>query len=208
MICDEYGRDYDRIREWYDGYDITDIIPPDPNYEIQKATGEKPKPKHYSIYNPLSVVKALSTGIIQNYWNKTENYETLAEYIRMNYDGLKDSVALLMDGGRLKVNINKYQNDMTSFGGSNDVLVMLIHLGYLGYDIDTKEVFIPNKELLDDFKTSTESEEWIETFTSFKKSQKLEHYKDNLMIISINYEKDVSSTDIAYKHHSCSIEKM
>ena len=49
------------------------------------------------------MVKALSTGIIQNYWNKTENYETLAEYIRMNYDGLKDSVALLMDGGKISV---------------------------------------------------------------------------------------------------------
>ena len=91
----------------------------------------------------------------------------------MNLDGLKDSVALLMDGGRLKVNINKYQNDMTSFNGSNDVLVMLIHLGYLGYDMETKEVFIPNKEILDEFKISTESEEWIDTFTSFKKSQKL-----------------------------------
>ena len=172
-ICVKYGREYECIKEWYDGYDVTDIIPPDPNYEIQKAIGEELKPKHYSIYSPLSVVKALSTGIIQNYWNKTENYETLAEYIRMDYDGLKDSVALLMDGGRLTVNINKYQNDMTSFNGSNDVLVMLIHLGYLGYDADTKEVFIPNNELLDEFKISTESEEWIDTFTSFKKSQKL-----------------------------------
>ena len=309
--CEEYGRDYNKIKEWYDGYDVTDAIPPDPNYVIQKALGEELKPKHYSVYSPLSVVEALSTGIIQNYWNKTENYETLAEYIRMNYDGLKDSVALLMDGGRVKVNISKYQNDMTSFHGSNDVLVMLIHLGYLGYDTDTKEVFIPNRELLDEFRTSTESEEWVDTFTSFKKSQKLlettwegkeekvaellewfhdtaenktynseaalsyavqmayyagqkyytaiqeldsgkgyvdlvylpspkypdkpallielkydksletaadqirnknypqklEHYKDNLLLISIHYEKNAGSKDIAYKHHSCRIEK-
>ena len=91
----------------------------------------------------------------------------------MNYDGLKDSVALLMDGVRIKVNISKYQNDMTSFNGSNDVLVMLIHLGYLGYDTDTREVFIPNNEILDEFKNSTESEEWVDTFASFKKSQEL-----------------------------------
>ena len=310
--CDEYGRDYDRIKEWYNGYDVTDIIPPDPNYEIQKATGKELKPKHYSIYSPLSVVKAISTGIIQNYWNKTENYEALAEYIRMNYGGLKDSVALLMDGGKVSVDLSSYQNDMTSFHDSNDVLVMLIHLGYLGYDTDTKEVFIPNHEILDEFKTSTKSEEWIDTFTSFKKSQKLlnatwegkeekvaeilewfhdtaenktyhseaalsyavqmayyagqkyytaiqeldsgkgyvdlvylpspkhpdkpallielkydktletaadqirsrnypqklEHYKDNLLLVSINYEKEVSSTDTAYKHHSCCIEKV
>ena len=48
--------------------------------------------KNISIYSPLSVVEAISTGLIQNYWNKTENYEALTEYIRMNLDGLKDSV--------------------------------------------------------------------------------------------------------------------
>lgn len=171
--CEEYGRNYDRIKEWYNGYDVTDIIPPDPNYEKLKQSGKEMKPRHYSLYSPLSVVEAILNGVIQNYWNKTENYEALAEYIRMNLDGLKDSVALLMDGGRVQVNISRYQNDMTSFNGSNDVLVMLIHLGYLGYDIDTKEVFIPNKEILDEFKNSTESEEWIDTFRSFRKSQEL-----------------------------------
>ena len=268
--------------------------------------------KHYSIYSPLSVVKAVSTGIIQNYWNKTENYEALAEYIKMNLEGLKDSVALLMDGGRVDVNISTYQNDMTSFHGKNDVLVMLIHLGYLGFDIDTKKVFIPNNEILDEFKNSTESVEWIYTFKSFGKSQellkatwdidenkvaeilewfhdtaenktynseaalsyavqmayyagqkyyttiqeldsgkgyvdlvylpspkypdkptlivelkydksvmtaadqirnknypqKLEHYSDNMLIISVNYDKEVSSNNIEYKHHSCMIEKV
>ncbi len=152
---------------------MSDVIPPDPNYEKQVATGKELKQTHYSIYSPLSLIEAVSTGIIQNYWNKTENYEALAEYIRMNYDGLKDSVALLMDGCRIEVNISKYQNDMTSCSGANDVLVMLIHLGYLGYDVDTREVFIPNKEILDEFKNSTESKEWVDTFVSIKKSQEL-----------------------------------
>ncbi len=38
--------------------------------------------------------------------------------------------------------------------------------------------------------------------------QKLEHYKDNMLIVSVNYNKDVSSTNVLYKHHSCSIEKV
>jgi hypothetical protein len=50
---------------------------------------------------------------------------------------------------------------------------MLVHLGYLGYDIDTKEVFIPNNEILEEFKNSTESFEWVDTFALFKKSQEL-----------------------------------
>ena len=69
--------------------------------------------------------------------------EALAEYIRMNQDGLKDAVVLMMDGGRVKVDISGYQNDMTTFHNRDDVLALLIHLGYLGYDSDLKEVFIP-----------------------------------------------------------------
>ena len=37
--------------------------------------------------------------------------------------------------------------------------------------------------------------------------QKLEHYRDNLLLISINYEKDADSRDVLYKHHSCKIEQ-
>ena len=126
-----------------------------------------------SIYSPLSVVESMTTGRIQNYWNKTETYEALAEYIRRDYDGLKDAVALLMDGGRLKIDPSTYQNDMTTFHGRDDVLSLLIHLGYLGFDDERSEVFIPNREILDEFKTSTKSEEWISTFRSFELSQEL-----------------------------------
>ena len=311
-LCEKYGRMFITIKEWYDGYEVSDIVPPDPGYEEQKITGKEKEAKRYSLYSPLSVVNAVSNGVIQNYWNKTESYEALAEYIRMNYDGLKDAVVLMMDGGSVRVNVGTYQNDMTTFNDRDDVLALLIHLGYLKYNSDTKEVSIPNKEILDEFKNSTESEEWIGTFTSFKKSQellnatwnlneektaellewfhdtaenktynseaalsyavqmayyagqkyyttiqeldsgkgyvdlvylpspkcpdkpallielkvdktiktaadqikdknypqKLEHYKDNILLISVNYDKDVSSTDVQYKHHSCSIEHL
>ena len=115
----------------------------------------------------------MTTGRIRNYWNRTETYEALAEHIRRDYDGLKDAVALLMDGGRLKIDTSGYQNDMTTFHGKDDVLSLLIHLGYLGFDDEKNEVFIPNREILDEFKTSTKSEEWINTFKSFETSQEL-----------------------------------
>ena len=60
---------------------------------------------------------------------------------------------------------------MTTFGGRDDVLSLLIHLGYLGYDDENSEVFIPNKEILDEFKTSTKTDEWIDIFESFHISQ-------------------------------------
>ena len=164
QLCEEYSMRYEDVSNWYDGYEVSTTIPiaMREKYRMGEYAG-----KTISLYSPLSVVKAVSTGIIQNYWNKTETYEALAEYIRMNLDGLKDAVALLMDGGRLKINIAKYQNDMTTFHGRDDVLSLLIHLGYLGYDAETREVFVPNKEILDEFKNSTESEEWVDTFQSF-----------------------------------------
>ena len=159
-LCKRYGRNYDGIRNWYDGYEVSDIIPPDPNHKELKEAGQSPKAIRYALYSPLSVVEAMITGVIKDYWNNTETYEALAEYIRKDFDGLKDAVALLMDGGKIKMDASTYQNDMTTFHGRDDVLSLLIHLGYLGYDDTACEVFIPNKEILDEFKTSTKSPEW------------------------------------------------
>ncbi len=126
-----------------------------------------------SIYSPLSVVESMLNGRIQNYWNKTETYEALAEYIRRDYDGLKEAVALLMDGGRLRVDTSTYQNDMTTFHGRDDVLSLLIHLGYLGFDDETCEVFIPNREILDEFRASTRTREWTEPLQAYERSMNL-----------------------------------
>lgn len=172
-LCTKYGRAYEKIKEWYDGYEVSDVVPPDPGYELQNASGKEHEQMRYSIYSPLSVVKAVSTGIIQNYWNNTENYEALAEYIRADFDGLKDAVALMMDGSGVKVDVSTYQNDMTTFHNRDDILTMLIHLGYLEYDRESEEVHIPNKEILDEFKTSTKSEEWGLTFRAYWKSVEL-----------------------------------
>lgn len=153
-LCAEYHMDYGQISDWYEGYVISDQIPPDERKLIRNGEYQGHR---ISIYNPLSVVESMTTGRIQNYWNRTETYEALAEYIRRDYDGLKDAVALLMNNVRIKVDTSSYQNDMTTFHGRDDVLSLLIHLGYLGFDDETSEVFIPNKEILDEFKTSTKS---------------------------------------------------
>lgn len=172
-ICGEHGRDFRKFKDWYDGYEVSDIVPSDPGYQVLRETGACPEAKRYSLYSPLSVVKAARTGYIMNYWNKTETYEALAEYIRMDYDGLKDAVALLMDGGRLRIDTSTYQNDMTTFDGRDDILSLLVHLGYLGFDYEHSEVFIPNREILDEFKASTKTSEWANCFKSFEISKEL-----------------------------------
>lgn len=172
-LCKSYGRDFDTIKSWYDGYEVSDIIPPDPNYQELKATGKSPEGTRYCLYSPLSVVEAVGTGVIKDYWNKTETYEALSDYIIKDYDGLKEDVTLLMDGARIHIDTSTYQNDMTTFTGKDDVLSLLIHLGYLGYDDVAGEIYIPNKEILDEFKTSTKGSEWTDSFKAFDISQEL-----------------------------------
>ena len=169
-LCDEYNMDLDSIIEWYDGYKVAESIPLDKRELYRSGDYDE---HIIQIFSPLSVVKAMRTGVTDNYWNNTESYEALAEYIRRNYDGLKENIALLMDDARMKVNFSKYQNDMTSFQNKDDILTLLIHLGYLSYDAESEEVFIPNKEVLDVFRDSTSDEEWKGTFEAYDKSVKL-----------------------------------
>ena len=50
----------------------------------------------------------------------------------------------------------------------------------------------------------------VDTALSQIKKQKypdrLEHYKGNMLLVGINYDKDVSNTDKDFKHHKCIIE--
>ena len=93
-LCARYGRNYEAVKDWYDGYDVSDVVPPDPDHEELKATGKSHRAVRYALYSPLSVVEAMTTGVIKDYWSQTETYEALAEYIRKDYDGLKDAVFL------------------------------------------------------------------------------------------------------------------
>ncbi len=191
--CARYDMDFQEISHWYDGYIVSDVIPPNKREDYRDGLFNGHK---ISIYSPLSVVESLSTGMIKNYWNKTETFEALADFINMNLYGLKDAVTLLMDGGRIKIDTSTYQNDMTTFTCKDDVMSLLIHLGYLGYDDEKSEVYIPNREILDEFKASTKDSVWIDAFESFRMSQN-----------GINYTKDEKNISPEFKHHTCKIER-
>ena len=54
----------------------------------------------------------------------------------MNFDGLKDAVISMLGGAVCEVDTGFFQNDMTSMKSKDDVLTLLIHLGYLFYDAE------------------------------------------------------------------------
>ena len=172
-LCGKYGMNFASIKNWYDGYLVYDqgVVS-----ELDRSATEPSRrapARQYHLYAPLSVVNAMTYGQIKNYWNATETYEALAEYIRMDFDGLKETVARLIEGEHLPVRLGTYQNDMTSMTCREDVLALLIHLGYLGYDQANGEVFIPNHEIHDVFETSTQTPEWSSTMRALRNSKKL-----------------------------------
>ena len=77
-LCAEYNMNIADVEKWYDGYLVFDTIPLDKRGLYRRGEYDEHR---IQIFSPLSVVKAMQTGIIGNYWNNTETYEALAEYI-------------------------------------------------------------------------------------------------------------------------------
>jgi len=107
-------------------------------------------------------VRALLSQTCSNYWTQTETYEALSIYFKLNFDDLKNTVIQLLVGGAHKINTRKFTNDMVTFKSCVDVLTLLIHIGYLSYDLRSSEVSIPNKEIADEFVVAIDDANWGE----------------------------------------------
>ena len=158
-LCERFQRNYEETRAWYDGYEL--------------VTMDKGEKISYSMYSPKSVVDAMLSGVFDNYWNQTETYEALKAYIKLNFDGLKDAVIRMLAGERVPVNTGTFSNDMTNFQGKDDVLTLLIHLGYLSYHWPDKTVTIPNKEVSQEYINAISTMDWHEVTASVEASRML-----------------------------------
>ena len=125
QLCVQYDMPYEKMKQWYDGYEL----------------------KGVQIYNPRSVVMSLLGHDFDSYWTKTETYEALKKYIQLDMYNLKALVTRLIAGESVPVNPDKFQNDMTTLESADDVLTLLVHLGYLTYDFYNQKVTIPNQEV-------------------------------------------------------------
>ena len=148
-LCDEYHMDINEVKNWYDGYHFEEIG---------------------AIYNPRSVVCSMQSGKLSSYWNQTETFEALREYIDMNFEGLRDDILTLMAGERINVETGTFENDMVTFHGKDDVFTLLVHLGYLAYDYNYKCVYIPNNEVKGEFANSVATSDWGEVSRALKVS--------------------------------------
>lgn len=114
-LCVKYDMNFEIARKWYDGYTFWEAN---------------------SIYNPYSVMCAIEKRRFESFWKKTSAAEALQTYIDMDEDGLQEDIARLIAGETIDVDTDGFQNDFASFESKDDVLTLLVHLGYLTYEED------------------------------------------------------------------------
>ena len=151
-LCEQERADFSLTRAWYDGYSFPGVT---------------------AVYNPNSVIQSLDSGVYRSYWTKTSAADSLLEYIRLDYAGLSRTVAELLGGMEVPVNTDGFANDLVTFRNKDDVLTLLIHLGYLSYDCISEKARIPNEEIRREFQTSIREVDRTETIARVAASVKL-----------------------------------
>lgn len=129
-LCEQYGMDFAEMKYWYDGYSLGKV---------------------HSVYSPNSVMEAIQNEEFGSYWTRTETYESLKIYIDLDMDGLRGAIIRMLAGEREKIDAETFQNDMQNIKTKDDIITLLIHLGYLAYDSERKAAYIPNEEVKKEF---------------------------------------------------------
>ena len=116
------------LHSWYDGY--------------HTAAGLR-------IYNPRSVVCALTDNQLANYWTSSGPYDEIFYYIRGNIDAVRDDMALMTAGERTASRIRSYAAASMELKTREEIFSAMVVYGLLTYE--DGYVFIPNKELMSQF---------------------------------------------------------
>ena len=152
QLAEKHHVNFNELEKWYDGYQIGGEL---------------------SIFNPNSVMQAVNSDWCESYWASTGAYDAVANYINMNYKGLKDDIIKMLAGGRSKVDPTGFQNDLSLIRSKDDVLTVLIHLGYLSYDRTKQECYIPNREVAGEMVNAIKSNDWRPVIDALERSEQL-----------------------------------
>ena len=151
-LAEKHSMDFDELEKWYDGYQIGD---------------------EYSIFNPNSVMMAVRSRRCRSYWASTGAFDAIAGYIRYDFDGLKDDIISMLAGGRCEVDPTRFRNDLSEIGNRDDVLTVLIHLGYLSYNWREDECYVPNREVAGEMVNAVKETKWGNIAETLQQSKRL-----------------------------------
>lgn len=124
------------LREWYDGY--------------HTAAGKR-------LYNPRSVVCALTDNQLSNYWVSSGKYDSIFTYLRYNVDQIQNDLTLMFAGEKIPSGIQEYAATGPELKTKDEIYSAMVVYGLLTYD--NGMVFIPNKELMGSYAAMMKKEE-------------------------------------------------
>ena len=151
-LAEKHAMDFDELEKWYDGYQIGD---------------------EHSIFNPNSVMMAVRSRRCRSYWASTGAFDAISGYIRYDFDGLKDDIISMLAGGRCEVDPTRFRNDLSEIGNRDDVLTVLIHLGYLSYNWREDECYVPNREVAGEMVNAVKETKWGNIAETLQQSKRL-----------------------------------
>lgn len=116
------------LKEWYNGY--------------HTLSGER-------LYNPRSVVMALTNNNLGNYWTNAGPYDEIFYYIANDVAEVRDDLALMAAGESIPVKIREYAATSQNLKTKEEIFSAMVVYGFLTFE--KGRVSIPNKELMDKF---------------------------------------------------------
>ena len=116
------------LRVWYDGY--------------YTAGGRK-------LYNPRSVVYALTDNQLKNYWTSSGVYDSVFSYIQGNVDKVQEDIARMFAGGSVPSDIQEYAAASMRLETKDEIYSAMVVYGLLTWEAGC--VSIPNRELMDSY---------------------------------------------------------
>ncbi|MCI9142911.1 MAG: AAA family ATPase [Lachnospiraceae bacterium] len=151
-LCNDHGSNFEKMKQWYDGYAFQSME---------------------SVYNPNSVMEAIRNDAFDSYWTQTSAADSLMGYISLDFDGMGRTITELLGGVETKVDTIGFANDLVTFRDRDDVLTLLIHLGYLTYDEETQKAHIPNQEIRQEFARAIRQVKRDDTIRRVRESEQL-----------------------------------
>lgn len=119
----------ENLRIWYDGYYTA---------------------KGCRIYNPRSIVCALTDNELTNYWTSSGPYDEIFYYIQNNIEAVRDDLILMAAGEGIPAEIQNYAAVSMKLDTKDEIYSAMVVYGLLTYH--EGKVFIPNRELMIQFK--------------------------------------------------------
>ncbi|MCM1027825.1 MAG: ATP-binding protein [Roseburia sp.] len=120
--------DREGLRLWYDGYQAMSGI---------------------NLYNPRSVVGALSDNQLGNYWTSSGPYDEIFYYVERNVEEVRDDIAMMVSGFPVPAKVQEYAATSMKLETKDEIFSAMVVYGFLSYK--DGYVSIPNKELMDKF---------------------------------------------------------